>query len=108
MSHLVLLLKSDLDVQQTHLWFVEEKLVLSYNLGQNIQMSEIGLHVRQKFLLTLHLKLVNAKGQHSLSQMIGRCKRSNVTRCRIFSCVRPFYERTVSNLDSSIHRSLWV
>ncbi len=31
----------------------------------------------------------------------------NETRGRIFSCVRPFYERTVSDQDSSMHRSLW-
>jgi hypothetical protein len=29
-------------------------------------------------------------------------------RGRIFSRVRPFYERAVSNLDRSMHRSLWV
>ncbi len=27
---------------------------------------------------------------------------------RIFSCVRPFYEWVVSNLDRSMHRSVWV
>jgi hypothetical protein len=27
---------------------------------------------------------------------------------RIFSRVRPFYEWAVSNLDRSMHRSLWV
>ncbi len=26
----------------------------------------------------------------------------------IFSCVRPFYEQAVSNLDRYMHRSLWV
>jgi hypothetical protein len=26
----------------------------------------------------------------------------------IFSCVQPFYGRVVSNLDRSVHRSLWV
>jgi hypothetical protein len=26
----------------------------------------------------------------------------------IFRCVRPFYERAVSDLDRSMHRSLWV
>ncbi len=30
------------------------------------------------------------------------------SRCCIFSCVWPFYERAVSNLDRSMHRSLWV
>ncbi len=30
------------------------------------------------------------------------------SRGRIFSCVRPFYERPVSDLDRSLHRSLWV
>ncbi len=29
-------------------------------------------------------------------------------RDRIFSRVRPFYERAVSELDRSMHRSLWV
>ncbi len=29
-------------------------------------------------------------------------------RGRIFSHVRPFYEQAVSNLDRSMHRSLWV
>ncbi len=29
-------------------------------------------------------------------------------RGRIFSCVRPFNERAVSNPDRSMHRSLWV
>jgi hypothetical protein len=29
-------------------------------------------------------------------------------RGRIFSCVQPFYEQAVSNLDRSMHRSLWV
>ncbi len=28
--------------------------------------------------------------------------------CRIFSRVQPFYERAVSNLDKSMHRSLCV
>jgi hypothetical protein len=31
-----------------------------------------------------------------------------VLKGRIFSCVRPFYERAVGNLDRSMHRSLWV
>ena len=31
-----------------------------------------------------------------------------MTRGCIFSCVWPFYERAVSDLDRSIHRSLWV
>jgi hypothetical protein len=30
------------------------------------------------------------------------------TRGHIFSHVRPFYEQAVSNLDRSMHRSLWV
>jgi len=30
------------------------------------------------------------------------------TRGRILSRVRPFYERAVSDLDRSMHRSLWV
>jgi hypothetical protein len=30
------------------------------------------------------------------------------SRGRIFSHVRPFYERAVSDLDRSMHRSLWV
>ncbi len=30
------------------------------------------------------------------------------TRGRIFSCVQPFYEQAVSDLDSSVHRVLWV
>ena len=30
------------------------------------------------------------------------------SRGQIFSHVRPFYERAVSNLDRSMHRSLWV
>jgi hypothetical protein len=29
-------------------------------------------------------------------------------KCRIFSCERPFYERAVSNLERSMHISLWV
>jgi hypothetical protein len=32
----------------------------------------------------------------------------NLTRGRIFSCVRPFYEQAVSNHDRSMHRSLWA
>ncbi len=32
----------------------------------------------------------------------------NLTRGHIFSCVRPFYERVVSDLDKSMHRSLWI
>jgi hypothetical protein len=31
-----------------------------------------------------------------------------VTRGRIFSSAQPFYEWTVSDLDRSMHRSLWV
>ncbi len=31
-----------------------------------------------------------------------------VTRGHIFSCVQPFYEQAVSDLDRSTHRSLWV
>ena len=31
-----------------------------------------------------------------------------VARGHIFSHVRPFYERPVSDLDRSMHRSLWV
>jgi len=30
------------------------------------------------------------------------------TRGHIFSCVRPLYEQAVSDLDRSMHRSLWV
>jgi len=30
-----------------------------------------------------------------------------VARGRIFSCVRPLCERVVSDLDRSMHRSLW-
>jgi len=30
------------------------------------------------------------------------------SRGRIFSSVRPFYERAVSDQDRSMHRSLWV
>ncbi len=29
-------------------------------------------------------------------------------RARIFSRVRPFYERGVSDLDCSMHRSVWA
>jgi hypothetical protein len=32
----------------------------------------------------------------------------SATRGRIFSCVRPFYELAASDLDRSMHRSLWV
>ncbi len=31
-----------------------------------------------------------------------------VSRGHIFSHVRPFHERAVSNLDKSMHRSLWI
>ncbi len=31
-----------------------------------------------------------------------------LTRGRVFSCVQPFYERAVSDLDKSVHRSLRV
>jgi hypothetical protein len=31
-----------------------------------------------------------------------------LVQSRIFSCVRPYYERVVSNLDRSMHISLWV
>ncbi len=33
---------------------------------------------------------------------------TSLARGRIFSCVRPFYEQAVSNIDRSFHRSLWV
>ncbi len=33
---------------------------------------------------------------------------SYIFRGRIFSCVQPFYERAVSDLDRSVHRSYWV
>jgi hypothetical protein len=33
---------------------------------------------------------------------------SHIARGRIFSHGRPFYEQAVSNLDRSMHRSLWV
>jgi len=38
------------------------------------------------------------------------CLLNNIiaTRGRIFSRVRPFYEQAVSDLDRSMHRSLWV
>jgi hypothetical protein len=32
----------------------------------------------------------------------------SLSRGRIFSHVRPFYERAVSDLDRPMHRSLWV
>ncbi len=34
--------------------------------------------------------------------------RYEITRGSIFSHVRPFYEQAVSDLDRSMHRSLWV
>jgi len=30
------------------------------------------------------------------------------SRAHIFSCVRPFYKRAMSDLDRSMNRSLWV
>ncbi len=35
-------------------------------------------------------------------------KRQGTQEDHIFSCVRPFYEQAVSDLDRSMHRSLWV
>ncbi len=35
-------------------------------------------------------------------------KRTGDYRDGIFSCVRPLYERDASDLDKSVHRSLWV
>jgi len=40
--------------------------------------------------------------------MVSQIKEKNVFRGHIFSHVRPFYERAVSNLDRPMHRSLWV
>jgi hypothetical protein len=40
-------------------------------------------------------------GERKMFYIIG-------TRGRIFSHVRPFYERVVSNLDRPMHRSQWV
>ncbi len=34
--------------------------------------------------------------------------KGSVTKGRILSSVRPFYEQVVSDLDRSMHRSLWV
>jgi hypothetical protein len=31
-----------------------------------------------------------------------------LTRGRIFTCVRPFYERAETDLNRFMHRSLWV
>ncbi len=36
------------------------------------------------------------------------CLHFSVSRGRIFSHVRPFYERAVSNLDRSMHRFQWL
>ncbi len=33
---------------------------------------------------------------------------ASVVRGRIYSRVRPFYEQAVSNLERSLHRSLWA
>ncbi len=39
---------------------------------------------------------------------VNNTTRGHANRGHIFSCVRPFYERSVSDLDRSMHRSLWV
>ncbi len=44
-------------------------------------------------------------GKHFISLF---SETENAARGRIFSHVRPFYERAVSHLDRSMNRSLWV
>jgi hypothetical protein len=35
-------------------------------------------------------------------------KWTKIVRGKIYSLVRPFYERAVGDLDRSMHRSLWI
>jgi hypothetical protein len=43
-----------------------------------------------------------------LQKNLGMSLRGMAIRDRICGHVRPFYERAMSDLDSSMHRSLWV
>jgi hypothetical protein len=55
--------------------------------------------------------LPGESSKSNLSPVIGATTLviiTSVTRGRDFSHVRPFYEQAVSNLDRSMHKSLWV
>ncbi len=56
----------------------------------------------QKGFITL------AQVQHRVTQSATFLLLCCVSRGRIFSCVRPFYERALSDLYRSLHRSLQV
>jgi hypothetical protein len=61
-------------------------------------------------LLIIFIRLPNpffpVGGLAGWGRVVGDPNQYN--RGRIFSRVQPFYERAVSNLDRSMHRSLWV
>ncbi len=65
--------------------------------------------LRWSTVLSLNFSMVSLVKHSSLfSLKITDQGKTFVTWDRIFSCVRPFYERAVSNLDRSMHISLWA
>jgi hypothetical protein len=61
------------------------------------------------FLLAKMGLCLNEYSQIRLAAQVDRLSDAgNKSRDRIFSCVRLFYERAVSDLDRSMNISLWV
>ncbi len=73
-----------------------------YLVANNIKgiFSKISFFRKKYFYLTKQASL----SHHYMSKFCCRWPQKG----RIFSRERPFYERAVSNLERSMHRSLWV
>jgi hypothetical protein len=52
--------------------------------------------------------LVPGKSRPSVKGWVINLENKILSRGRIYSHVRPFHERAVSDLDRSMHRSLWA
>ncbi len=75
----------------------------SYEENKAFELQPLMFWFVQKLVVYFFGAPYVALGTHLVSKLLG-C----VARVRIFSHVRPFYERAVSNLDRFMHRSLWV
>ncbi len=77
-------------------WKNEQHLNIDYNFDHQMSLSKIKCWYSNNCLNFF-------KGHCSITKVVTK----NI-RGRIFSCVRPFYEWALSNLDRSMHTSLLV
>ncbi len=80
------------------------RLKLFQNNHSNIRFSFKLLSCLQKSKIILFFKLKTEQHFNNFGYRLYY----RISWGRIFSCVRPFYERAVSDLDRSTNRSLWV